>query len=449
MDIPEGTKIDKVMSGGDRTLKVMMELLENKDFTGYVYIELKDHNDDISSYLLVKDSKPTFGIREVISKKADSGKKLRRVYAGESTIEDVKEDSFNENAKIEIHSGVDVDDIIRKYTKEKEPKEEPGEKEPQQESRRVGLFWGGDGDNENLERQVLQEKLRAWEDKGYVTSGLESVFSGDIQDVKAAFDRYEEAVNMLEELGAEIEILSMAGYEEEVKKIRDKLNDPSQILAIKAHIEELEKIASQRELDDEAEEPHENVCLVCGNPLDDEVKCPRCGAQTGKKEVEERADVELLGGRCYLIEEEKMVNSLNLFADLITEGFKGFILTRTNPKYLKERGDLNDTKMLWLTDKESSASDTIPPILERIIYEIEDFVKIEDKTVLILDGIEYLVSSNSFDPVLRFIRRMIDDISESKSVLLVTIGPYTLKPQELKILEREMEKISYMNKSES
>jgi hypothetical protein len=61
---------------------------------------------------------------------------------------------------------------------------------------------------------------------------------------------------------------------------------------------------------------------------------------------------------------------------------------------------------------------------------------------LILDGIEYLVSSNSFDPVLRFIRSLIDEVSETQSVFLITVGPYTLKPQELKILEREMEKIS-------
>jgi hypothetical protein len=447
MDIPEGTKIDKVMSGGERTLMVIMELLEDKEFSGYVSITLKDHNDDITSYLLVKDSQPTFAIREVISKKTDSDKKVRRVYAGESTIDDVKEDSYNESAQIEIHSGVDVDEIIQQYTREKEPKVEPKIEEPKQESRRVGLFWGGDGENENLERQVLQEKLKAWEDKGYITSGLENAISGDIQDVKAAFDRYEEAVNMLEELGAEIEILSMAGFEDEVKKIRDKLNDPGQILAIKSHIEALEKMASQREMEEDTEdEGPDNVCIVCGNPLTDEVKCPRCGATTGRKEGGEAIDVELLGGHCYLVEEEKMKNSLNIFLDLISKGYKGFALTRTNPRYLKERGDLNDTKMLWLTDKETSSSDTIPPILERIIYEVEDFVKSQEKTVLILDGIEYLVSSNSFDPVLRFIRRMIDDISESKSVLLVTIGPYTLKPQELKILEREMEKISYINK---
>jgi rubrerythrin len=449
MDIPEGTKVNKVMNGGENTLKIIMDLLENKDFSGYVSIKLKSQNDDISSFLIVQDSKPTFGIREVISQKQDSNKKVRRVYAGESTIDDVKEDSFNEKAKIEIHSLADVDDIIDQYSQDKKEIKEP-ETETQEstaDSRRVGLFWGGgDADNEQLERQVLQEKMRAWETKGYVISGLENVFSHDIKEVKAAFERYEEAVNMLEELAAEIEILSMAGFEDEVRKIRDKLNDPSQILSIKAHIEALEKMASQTEMDESSQDNgHKNVCIVCGFPLGDEAKCPRCGALITKK-VEEypKKEIELLQGRVYLIEEDKLDNTMNIFIDMLNKGYKGFAITRTNPKYLKDKGDLKDAKIIWLTDKESSSISTIPPILERIIYEIGDFVKNEEKTILLLDGIEFLVSSNGFDPVLRFIRTLIDDVSESQSVFLVAIGPDTLKNQEQNILEREMEKISYI-----
>lgn len=450
IDIPEGTKVNKVMTGGKKTLKTIMDLLEKKDFNGYVSIKLKGDGDDITSYLLLKNSQPTFGIREVIAKKEDSGKKVRRVYAGENTIDEVKKDSFNENAKIEIHSGVDVDGIIEQYSPDKETSEksEAEAAEALQDSRRVGLFWGGGGDDESLERQVLEEKLRSWESRGYVVTQLENIMSDDIQEAKATFDRYEQAVTTLEELGAEIELFSMAGFENEVRIIKEKLKDPGQILEIKAEIEALEEKARSDEDTISVEVAGDkNLCIVCGYPLSDETKCPRCGALTIKKEgADIKKGVELLGGRCYLIEEEKMLNTLNLFIDLLKKGYKGFALTRTNPKYLMDKGGLDDAKVVWLTDKESSTISTIPPSLERIIYEIGDFLRIEKKGCLVLDGIEYLVSSNSFDPVLRFIRRIIDDVSESQSVFLVTIGPYTLKPQELKILEREMEKISYIDK---
>jgi len=58
-----------------------------------------------------------------------------------------------------------------------------------------------------------------------------------------------------------------------------------------------------------------------------------------------------------------------------------------------------------------------------------------------VDGIEYLVSNNSFDAVLKFIRRLLDTISESQYVFIISLGPATLKDQELKMLEREMDVI--------
>jgi len=60
---------------------------------------------------------------------------------------------------------------------------------------------------------------------------------------------------------------------------------------------------------------------------------------------------------------------------------------------------------------------------------------------VLLDGIEYLVSNNSFDAVLKFVRRLLDAISESHYALIISLGSATVKEQELKVLEREMEVI--------
>jgi hypothetical protein len=66
---------------------------------------------------------------------------------------------------------------------------------------------------------------------------------------------------------------------------------------------------------------------------------------------------------------------------------------------------------------------------------------------MLLDGVEYLISNNGFDAVLRFIRRLVDDFSESGCILLVVISPFTLKQQELKIIEREMEVLKPQEKN--
>jgi hypothetical protein len=59
--------------------------------------------------------------------------------------------------------------------------------------------------------------------------------------------------------------------------------------------------------------------------------------------------------------------------------------------------------------------------------------------MVVLDGIQYLISSTNFDSVLRFLRSLIDEMSESKCILALSLSPETLLAQEVSILEREME----------
>jgi archaellum biogenesis ATPase FlaH len=59
--------------------------------------------------------------------------------------------------------------------------------------------------------------------------------------------------------------------------------------------------------------------------------------------------------------------------------------------------------------------------------------------MIVLDGLQYLVSNTSFEAVLRMVRSLADEISESDDILAISVSPETLKPQELSILEREME----------
>jgi archaellum biogenesis ATPase FlaH len=63
----------------------------------------------------------------------------------------------------------------------------------------------------------------------------------------------------------------------------------------------------------------------------------------------------------------------------------------------------------------------------------------EEKGIIVLDGIQYLISNTSFESVIRMVRNLADEISESNDILAISVSPETLKPQELSILEREME----------
>jgi hypothetical protein len=147
-------------------------------------------------------------------------------------------------------------------------------------------------------------------------------------------------------------------------------------------------------------------------------------------------------GYSYLIEEERVENSFKIFSHLIKDkDFTGLCFTRTNPRKLREKFALENVQMMWLTDQDSEKETVVSPSLEGIIYIIEEFMDLGKKTILLIDGMEYLIGNNGFNPVLRFIRRLIDKISETETILLITISPDTMDERELKLLEREMEPI--------
>ena len=148
-------------------------------------------------------------------------------------------------------------------------------------------------------------------------------------------------------------------------------------------------------------------------------------------------------GHSYLVEEDRPEHAFSLLGGAASGEGRGLLITRSNPRRIREKHHLEDGRVLWLTERESSTVETIPPSLERIIYEIEEFMKTGGRGAVMIDGIEYLASSNSFDAVLKFLRRLVDHTSESQFVLLVSVSTKTMKEQEIKNLEREMEVLAF------
>ena len=158
--------------------------------------------------------------------------------------------------------------------------------------------------------------------------------------------------------------------------------------------------------------------------------------QETRKEI--MKEVKISPGHCYLIEEEKPTYSNVLLRRKMDEGIRGLVITRMNPKRIRDEFD-KQPEILWLTDRDSSQENTLPPSLEMMIHKIQEFMEGEKAGMVILDGIQYLISNTNFESVLRFLRTLMDEISESGCVLALSLSPETLKPQEISILEREME----------
>jgi hypothetical protein len=159
-------------------------------------------------------------------------------------------------------------------------------------------------------------------------------------------------------------------------------------------------------------------------------------------------EAELEAGHTYLIKEYRPQTSLSLFLKAVFYGCSGIYISRTNPEQIREehRSDVDfqivadKLVIYWLTDSISD-SKSISPEPEQLFAFIGDFIEKNDQTVVLLDGLEYLISHANFEHVLRFIQGLNDKVGVRNSRLIVPISPQSLSDKEMALLEREMSKV--------
>lgn len=151
--------------------------------------------------------------------------------------------------------------------------------------------------------------------------------------------------------------------------------------------------------------------------------------------------IDIVPGISYLFEESRSELAYQVFAQKVRT-VRGLLISRTNPHRLQDRFGLDGTDVLWLTDRGDSEERTVEPVLERILHRMQSFMVSGGQGILMLDGLDFLKSSNSFEAVLKFIRRLVDEIAESEFSFILTLDPGTLDEQEIRILEREMEPVT-------
>jgi chromosomal replication initiator protein DnaA len=148
---------------------------------------------------------------------------------------------------------------------------------------------------------------------------------------------------------------------------------------------------------------------------------------------------ELNEGHCYLVEEEKPEAAHRILLNKAREGYSALGIVRSHPRSLRSKAGSADVTLLWLTDRDSAQEATVPPSLERLVSIIESFIEEKKKPIILLDDIQYLVSNTNFEGVVRFLRSIVDSVTERNAIFMVSLSPESLKPQERSILEREME----------
>jgi hypothetical protein len=154
------------------------------------------------------------------------------------------------------------------------------------------------------------------------------------------------------------------------------------------------------------------------------------------------ANVELESGGTYLLLEPTPQRSVDLFINEVKGGMGGLYITRSNPNQVKKKFDLGTSKICWLTGVRSSENMLSISGLQELSILISNTIDENNKSVILLDGVEYLVSNNDFSIVLRLVQQIRDKVSTSESKMLIPLNPNALDARQLTLLQRECHTIT-------
>jgi hypothetical protein len=150
-----------------------------------------------------------------------------------------------------------------------------------------------------------------------------------------------------------------------------------------------------------------SACTKCGHEVTaKDLNCPECGNSLRVEAVEEEPEAikeqGLQDGYSYLIKDDRSDRSYQLFMEQLKKGKRGICITRNYPVKIRSKYELGETPIVWLSNvgKEDSLR---PKDLEKLNYSLEQFLT-QGQGVVLLDGLEYLITNKNFLTVLRFVQ---------------------------------------------
>ena len=149
-----------------------------------------------------------------------------------------------------------------------------------------------------------------------------------------------------------------------------------------------------------------------------------------------QADVILETKKIYLVKEDEENHAHELFISSLNRGFAGLGIVREDPRNIKKRYNLQKTSFIWLT---SSNVEGIPceTNIDNLFKLISEFIAKSEKSVVLLDRLDYILTENKFEDVIKKIHSLRDIVSSYESIIIISVNPELTGEQNLKALEAE------------
>jgi hypothetical protein len=140
-------------------------------------------------------------------------------------------------------------------------------------------------------------------------------------------------------------------------------------------------------------------------------------------------------GFVYLVKEKRPRVSFDMFNEAVKHGAKGMLVVREHPNRLRQTHSFEAEKLLWLT-RRAGVDHIDPTELSLLNLRITKFVESVDRGVVLIEGVEYMITQNDFESVLRFVNHLHDFVLTHDCAVILVIDERVLSTKELALLER-------------
>lgn len=131
--------------------------------------------------------------------------------------------------------------------------------------------------------------------------------------------------------------------------------------------------------------------------------------------------------------------AFKVFEDLVRHGHPGLCVTRSLPDHIRKRYSLEKTPVVWLTTNKIPDTHCISPSnIVDLSSAVIKFIERSDDGVVIMDGVEYLISQNNFRSILNLIQLLNDKVMLCDARIIIPLDPEIVEAKDLHLLKKEV-----------
>lgn len=147
---------------------------------------------------------------------------------------------------------------------------------------------------------------------------------------------------------------------------------------------------------------------------------------------------KLIDGMSYLIRDRNSSSSLDLFANFARTGRSGLLITRSNPDIIiSQVPHSSDIEIVFLGKNGLDVGESTMEA-QKLVQRVGEFTSRKNNSVVLLDGLHYLLANLAFEGFLRTLFEVDDIITANKAVMLVRLDPSLLDSTRMAYVENEL-----------